>query len=117
MTMSKKRSNPAKQGESEVGPGKPPKEHQFQPGQSGNPAGPPKRRTQLWVYINKFMEMTDAQLKRQHGKKLTAAQQIALKLVDYTWSPYRWKSDRDNDAAHRVISEVSKQFRSYEKHT
>lgn len=27
---------------SEVGKGKPPKEHQFKPGQSGNPAGKPK---------------------------------------------------------------------------
>ncbi len=32
-------------GEYEVGRGKPPKEHQFKPGQSGNPAGaPPKRK-------------------------------------------------------------------------
>ncbi len=32
-------------GDYEVGRGKPPKEHQFKPGQSGSPAGaPPKRK-------------------------------------------------------------------------
>ena len=40
----------------------PPEDHQFKPGQSGNPAGPPKRRTQLWTYVCKYMEMTDAAL-------------------------------------------------------
>ena len=32
------------QGESPVGPGNPPKEHQFAPGQSGNPAGRPRTK-------------------------------------------------------------------------
>ena len=73
---------PAKQGESTVGPGNPPEEHQFKPGQSGNPAGPPKRRTQLWVYINQFMAMTDAELARVDRETLTQAQKVALKLVE-----------------------------------
>ena len=66
---------------SEVGYKKPPKEAQFQPGQSGNPLGPPKRRTQLWVYFCKYMGMTDAELAKLKTKEMTQAQQTALKLV------------------------------------
>jgi len=78
-----KHRTPAKQA-NKLGRGgnAPPEENQFKPGQSGNRAGPPKRRTQLWVYINQFMAMTDAQLKRQTRKRLTQSQQIALKLVE-----------------------------------
>ena len=78
-----KQLQPAKQGKG-IGRGgtTPPEEHQFKPGQSGNPAGPPKRRTQLWVYINQFMEMTDAQLAKVDRETLTQAQKVALKLVE-----------------------------------
>ena len=72
----------AKQGKNEVGYKKPPKEHQFKPGQSGNPAGPPKRRIQLWVYFCEYMQMTDSQIAKLVRKKLTQAQQAALKLVE-----------------------------------
>ena len=73
---------PAKQGDYAVGNKKPPKERQFQPGESGNPAGPPVRRTQLWVWFCKFMDMTDKELGKLNRKKLTQAQQTALKLVE-----------------------------------
>jgi hypothetical protein len=82
MNAMDKNKIPAKQGNHDVGYCNPPKDTQFKSGTSGNPQGPPKRRTQLWVYINQFMEMTDAQLKSERDKKLTAAQQIALKLVE-----------------------------------
>ncbi len=78
----KKSKLPAKQRDYKVGNKKPPKEHQFPPGQSGNPAGPPKRKTQLWVWFCKYMEMTDAEIKKLKPEKLTQAQQIALKLVE-----------------------------------
>jgi hypothetical protein len=94
---------PAKQGEYKVGDKHPPKEYQFKPGQSGNPAGPPKRRTQLWVYFCEYMEMTDSQIAKLDHKKLTQAQQTALKIVEnakngeYTGSERlaRYVIDRD----------------------
>ena len=68
--------------EYKVGPGKPPKEHQFKPGQTGNPNGPPVRRTQLWVYLCKYMEMTDAEIDKLDKDGLTQSQQTALKMVE-----------------------------------
>ena len=73
---------PAKQGDYAVGNKKPPKETRFNKGESGNPAGPPIRRTQLWVWFCKFMDMTDKELGRLNRKKLTQAQQTAVKLVE-----------------------------------
>ena len=70
------------QGEYKIGNKKPPKEHQFQPGQSGNPKGSPVRRTNLWVWFCKFMTLTDTELVKLDREKLTQAQQTALRLVE-----------------------------------
>jgi hypothetical protein len=80
--QNKVRKLPVKQGKFKVGYKKPPKETQFKPGQSGNPAGPPKRRIQLWVYFCRYMNMTDAEIKKLDRKKLTQSQQATLKLVE-----------------------------------
>ena len=72
----------SKQSTSEVGYKKPPKEHCFKPGRSGNPKGPPARRTQLWVYFCQYMTLTDAELAKLDQSKLTQAQQTALMLVE-----------------------------------
>jgi hypothetical protein len=64
-----------------VGPGNPPKEYQFQPGESGNPKGNVKHRTNLWTYFAQYMAMTDAEIAHLDKKELTQAQHTALNLV------------------------------------
>jgi len=72
---------PAAQGKSDVGYKSPPREHQFKPGESGNPKGPPIRRINFWPTFCGYMASTDAELKKLDRTKLTQAQQSALKLV------------------------------------
>jgi len=73
---------PVKQQYYQVGYKRPPQEHRFKKGQSGNPSGPPVRRTQLWVYFCKYMNMTDADIEKLDRSKLTQSQQMALSLVE-----------------------------------
>ncbi len=73
---------PAEQRDCEVGNKKPPKEHRFKPGESGNPNGPPVRRTNLWVWLCKYMALDDRKLAKLNRAKLTQAQQTALRLVE-----------------------------------
>jgi len=54
----------------------------WKPGQSGNPAGPPAARTQLWRYFCNYMEMSDAQIIKAKKKGLSQSQQAAMKLVE-----------------------------------
>ena len=65
-----------------VGPGRPPQEYQFKPGQSGNPNGQPKHRTHLWTYFTKYMAMTASKRAKIDRTKLTASQETALKMVE-----------------------------------
>ncbi len=65
-----------------VGPGCPPREYQFKPGESGNPSGQPKHRTNLWTYFTQYMDMTADERAKVDRTKLTAAQETALKMVE-----------------------------------
>lgn len=80
---SEKIANPqGTEGTYEVGYKKPPVEHQFKPGQSGNPAGPPKARSNLWRHLCTVMAMSPKEVaKFARRKDLTLAQLIAVKNV------------------------------------
>ena len=54
----------------------------FKPGESGNPAGAPKAKMNLWRYICEYVAMTPEQLKALDTNKLIMAQIIALKHVE-----------------------------------
>ena len=62
--------------------GNPPEEYRWKPGQSGNPKGQPRHRTNLWTWYCKYMAMTDAETGKLDRTKLTGAQQTALRLVE-----------------------------------
>jgi hypothetical protein len=62
--------------------GKPPTERQFKPGKSGSPKGPPRHRTNLWVYFTQYMAMTAADRAKINRTTLTAAQETALRMVE-----------------------------------
>ena len=72
----------AAQRKSEVGYKHPPEEAKWPPGQSGNPKGSPKRRTNLWVWFCKYSALTDTEFAKLDRGQLTQAQQSALKLVE-----------------------------------
>lgn len=52
---------------SEVGKGKPPVEHQFKPGQSGNPKGKPKGTIHLSTHIQEMLNDENFELKLKDG--------------------------------------------------
>jgi hypothetical protein len=93
-TKTKKHAAEQRVPDYDVGNGKPPVEHQFKPGQSGNPKGPPRHRVNLWVWITRYMAMTQAGLDKLDREKLTAAQRTALNLVEKAMSGERSGAER-----------------------
>ena len=63
------------------GQGCPPREHQWQPGQSGNPSGSPLPRTNLYKHVAKYSGMTDAELAQLDLESLTQSEKAALQIV------------------------------------
>ncbi len=74
---------PADQGETyRVGPGCPPREHQWKKGKSGNPDGPKVRRTNLWVWICKYLQLTAPEFDALDRSALTLSQLSAVRIVE-----------------------------------
>ncbi|MCH7917196.1 MAG: hypothetical protein IIC50_04330 [Planctomycetes bacterium] len=58
----------------------PPVEHQFKPGPSGNPAGSPKAKTNLYKHIGKYSGMRDAELAQSDLESLTQSGKAARRV-------------------------------------
>lgn len=63
---------------SEVGKGKPPVEHQFQPGQSGNPAGKKPGTIHLSTHIQNMLNDENFELKLKDG---TILKEMPIKAI------------------------------------
>ena len=74
-------------------------EHAWKPGQSGNPAGPPKMKVQFWRYVQQYSEMTDAQIDQIDRSKLSQSKIAALVFVKLmaagNWHQVKEALDRD----------------------
>lgn len=62
----------------DVGYGRPPKHSQFKPGQSGNPAGPPKGNKHISTWIQEMLNDPDFELKLKDGTILKGAPLAAI---------------------------------------
>jgi hypothetical protein len=83
MDQVKSKKFATKQRKYRVGYKQPPHEYDFKSGQSGNPKGPPKHRTQLWTYLCMYLDMTNAELNIEKRKKnLSVAQKGAIQLAE-----------------------------------
>ena len=71
----------------------------FKPGQSGNPNGAPKCKTNLYRYFCEYMDMTPAKLEKLDKSKLSMAQISALAMVKKVgkgeWPQQREVIERD----------------------
>ena len=76
-TERKRRDRRKTNGEYDVGYGKPPKEHRFPPGRSGNPAGGRKKARNF--YSSRLGELVDKEASRKvviNGEEMTAEQAL-----------------------------------------
>lgn len=69
--------------EYKIGYKRPPREYQWRPGVSGNPAGCPRARTNLWRHICRMLDLTPKQLRdlQKQAKKLKIVELVALKIA------------------------------------
>ena len=65
----------------QVGYRRPPKKHQFKPGQSGNPKGRPKKSKNMTTLVDEELDKTvsviDGGRRRRESKRVLAARQLA----------------------------------------
>jgi Family of unknown function (DUF5681) len=73
----RKRSDPSEQ-EYRVGPGRPPKEYQFKPGQSGNPKGAPRKPESIAPELGAILERSlNGKVTLRQGEKETTVTKFA----------------------------------------
>lgn len=66
----------------EVGYGKPPKQHQFKPGQSGNPKGRPKKNKNVTALFREELERKITVTENGVSRKLTKREAMVRQLVN-----------------------------------
>ena len=76
-----KDDNPPPEDKYNVGYGKPPKEHQFKKGKSGNPRGRKKKSRNFAVLLSNNLKETITVTKNGKPQKMTAQEAIILALV------------------------------------
>lgn len=62
--------------------GKPPREHQFKPGQSGNPGGRPRGSKNFRTLIQLQLDDTITATVKGRARKVTKREAIAMRLID-----------------------------------
>jgi len=75
-----KRNSRSKQ--SEIGYGKPPRQHQFQPGQSGNPKGRPKGSKNESTILREIFNRKVESRSGGRTRKITILEGILLRIAD-----------------------------------
>lgn len=81
----RRRADPAHKArtrDNEVGYGKPPKKHQFKPGQSGNPKGRPKGAKSEANLLREILEHRISLREAGKIRKISVRQAILLKMAD-----------------------------------
>ncbi len=86
----------------EVGYGKPPKDTQFKPGQSGNPNGRPKGARNLKTEIREVMQATVTVTQDGKRKKISTRKAVVLRLTE--------KALSGNVQATRVLIDLMKTY-------
>ena len=70
----------------DVGYGRPPAEHQFKPGQSGNPKGRPRGAKSLSGYVDALLDQKITVSDQNGARQITRRHALAMRLVEKAMS-------------------------------